>query len=99
MVRHPGGMSTATRLRPKGARSVPFQGPAVAGHRLVGWAVALTVLAVWCAVQVLTGTPSSDLAGWVAAVAVGILLPGTALGRAVRCEGAPLVEDLAWGSG
>jgi hypothetical protein len=60
--------------------------------------VTVAVMVAWSTVHVITGTPWRDLIPWVAAVLVGFLAPGTALVRAVRRSGAPMVEDLAWGA-
>jgi hypothetical protein len=65
---------------------------------VIGPLVTAAVLIAWCAVHVVTGTPWRDLIPWVAAVVIGFLVPGTALVRAVRRSGAPLVEDVAWGA-
>jgi hypothetical protein len=65
---------------------------------VLGPLVTGAVLVAWSAVHVLTGTPWQDLTAWVAAVVIGVLVPGMALVRAVRRSGAPLVEDAAWGA-
>jgi hypothetical protein len=72
--------------------------PSRARRLLVGPLVFAVVLVAWCVVHLLTGTPWTDLLAWLAAVGLGVLAPGTALVRAVRRAGAPLVEDLAWGT-
>jgi hypothetical protein len=74
-----------TATKPRSSRSV------------VGPLVTVVVLIAWSAVHVVTGTPWHDLIPWVVAVVIGVLAPGTALVRAVRRSGAPLVEDVAWG--
>src|SRR4051794_13173807 len=75
-----------TAAKPRSSRSV------------VGPLVTVVVLIAWSAVHLVTGTPWHDLIPWVVAVVIGVLAPGTALVRAVRRSGAPLVEDVAWGS-
>src|SRR4051794_13831109 len=75
-----------TAAKPRSSRSV------------VGPLVTVVVLIAWSAVHLVTGTPWHDLIPWVVAVVIGVLAPGTALVRAVRRSGAPLVEDVAWGA-
>jgi hypothetical protein len=87
--------SEALLTRPPAA---PGREPGPRGRALVGPLVVGGVLAAWCAVHLFTGTPWADLLSWVAAVTIGVLAPGTALVRAVRRGGAPLIEDVAWGA-
>ena len=51
----------------------------------------------WLAALIATGSAAGDVALWVAGIGLGVLLPGVALVRAVRPNGAPLIEDLGWG--
>jgi hypothetical protein len=102
-VGHPFRVTTAEVLIP--TQAVPeqpgrFQGriTRAGAARFVGPVVFALVLAAWCAVQLVTGTPARDLFSWLSAVTVGLLLPGTALVRAVRPARAPLIEDVGWGA-
>ncbi len=74
--------------------------PVITGRRSHPWVwLAWTVVgATWLVTVVVTGSPVRDVLAWLAMIALGVLLPGVALVRAVRPAVAPLVEDLAWGT-
>src|SRR4051794_23685726 len=67
-------------------------------RRWTGPTVAAMLLVAWCVLHLRTSTSWPDLVGWIGAVGVGVVVPGTAVVRALRRGAAPLVEDLAWGS-
>ncbi|WP_216215792.1 hypothetical protein [Amycolatopsis aidingensis] len=70
----------------------------VAWKRLLVPGAWTIVVIGWIAALLTTGSAAGDVALWLLAIGLGVLLPGVALVRAVRPGTAPLIEDLGWGA-
>ncbi|GGM56464.1 hypothetical protein ACFFX1_29400 [Dactylosporangium sucinum] len=72
--------------------------PARPAPRWTAWAPALTLAAAVVALLLALGTAPLDVAKYAAYLALGVVLPGTLIYRALRPSPHSLLEDLAYGA-